>query len=148
MDARQDAKILETPVIVRLPATTPILDPAVLQFSLSVSVGYPVWRRDPKRKGMNRHHTTSLIVLLVHPCPLQRCCLPTVLASLWNLYCKQSLNYPVEPFLEELEREDTMEFSPPPEAPVEEDAVIPPHVLDALLEAPEEEARASLEEVW
>ncbi|CAM9920185.1 unnamed protein product [Ascophyllum nodosum] len=58
----------------------------------------------------------------------------------------ESLNYPVEPFLEELEGEDTMEFSPPPEAPVEEDAVIPPHVLDALLEAPEEEARASLEE--
>ena len=41
-----------------------------------------------------------------------------------------------------------MEFPPPPEAPVEEDAVIPPRVLDALLEVPEEEARASLGEVW
>ena len=40
-----------------------------------------------------------------------------------------------------------MEFPPPPEAPVKDDAVIPARVFDDMLEDPDEIAMASLVEV-
>ena len=49
--------------------------------------------------------------------------------------------------MEELEGEDGMEFPPPPEAPVEDDAVIPARVVDGLLDDPDEIAMAGLVEV-
>lgn len=54
---------------------------------------------------------------------------------------------PDEPFIEELEGRDGMEFPPPPEAPLEDEAVIPPRVIDDLLDAPDEEILCSFAEV-
>lgn len=55
---------------------------------------------------------------------------------------------PEEPFIEELEGGDGMEFPPPPEPPLEDEAVIPPRVIDELLDAADHEILASLNEVW
>lgn len=54
---------------------------------------------------------------------------------------------PEEPFIEELEGRDGKEFPPPPEPPLEDEAVIPPRVIDELLDAPDHEILASLNEV-
>lgn len=54
---------------------------------------------------------------------------------------------PDEPFIEELEGRDRMEFPPPPEVPLEDEAVIPARVIDELLDASDEEILSSLNEV-
>lgn len=53
---------------------------------------------------------------------------------------------PEEPYIEELE-EDTLEFPPPEETPLENEAVIPPWVIDKLFNASDEEVMAGIEEV-
>lgn len=53
---------------------------------------------------------------------------------------------PEEPYIEELE-DDDLEFPPLQETPMDDDAVIPPRVIDMLLIAPDEDVMASLEEV-
>ncbi len=62
--------------------------------------------------------------------------------------CVYQIHYlPEEPFIEELEGGDVMEFPPPPEPPLEDEAVIPPRVIDQLLDASDHEILASLNEV-
>ena len=56
--------------------------------------------------------------------------------------------YPEEPFIDELKGKDTLEFPPPPEVPREDDAVIPPRVMDELLNDPDEVAMDSIRQVW
>lgn len=57
---------------------------------------------------------------------------------------KKTHYLPEEPFIEELEGEDGMEFPPLPEIPLEDEAVIPPRVIDELLDAPDEVVLASV----
>lgn len=54
---------------------------------------------------------------------------------------------PDEPFIEELEGKDGMEFPPPAEPPLEDEAVIPARVIDELIDASDEAVLASLNEV-
>lgn len=70
-----------------------------------------------------------------------------VLYSDSSVLCHQIQYLPEEPFIEELEGGDVMEFPPPPEPPLEDEAVIPPRVIDQLLDAPDHEILASLNEV-
>ncbi|CAM9264156.1 unnamed protein product, partial [Hapterophycus canaliculatus] len=68
--------------------------------------------------------------------------------TLDELNHRMAMHYlPDEPFIEELEGRDGMEFPPPPEAPLEDEAVIPPRVIDDLLDAPDDEILGSLTEM-
>lgn len=54
---------------------------------------------------------------------------------------------PEEPYVEELGREDTWEYPPPDEIPLEDDAVIPPRVIDKLFNESDQETMVGMEEV-
>ncbi|CAM9947431.1 unnamed protein product, partial [Scytosiphon promiscuus] len=60
--------------------------------------------------------------------------------TLDELNGRMAMHYlPDEPFIEELEGQDGMEFPPPPKAHLGDEAVIPPRVIDELLDAPDDE---------
>lgn len=67
--------------------------------------------------------------------------------ALGDCPCKQLSFPPEEPFIQELTGEDCLEFPPPADLPLEEDAVIPGRVIDQLLDAPDHIVTASLKDV-
>ncbi|CAM9751881.1 unnamed protein product [Ectocarpus sp. 6 AP-2014] len=70
------------------------------------------------------------------------------LMTLEELNSRMSMHYlPDEPFIEELEGKDGMEFPPPAEPPLEDEAVIPARVIDELIDASDEAVLASLNEM-
>ena len=78
------------------------------------------------------------------PWAMSVCCSSPTFLLHYSVKSSQMHYHPEEPFVEELEGKDTLEFPPPPEAPWEDDTVIPSLVLDALMDAPDEVAMASV----
>lgn len=54
---------------------------------------------------------------------------------------------PEEPYLDQLMGDDAMDFPSPPGPPLEHQSVIPAYVIDALLDASDEVAMASVPNV-
>lgn len=81
--------------------------------------------------------------MIIIPCSLESSGL-TCASFIVYVVLNQMHYLPEEPFIEELGGDDGMEFPPPPDTPMEDEAVIPGRVIDELLDAPDEIIMMSL----